>query len=333
MSFIRAPFFLWVGLRHFTKAGYERAKSTLWTDEERLATNISLQNQHIIITGANQGIGFDTSLQLAKRQATVYMVCRNEARGKAAVDRVRTESKNNDVHLRVCDVSSLSSINSFAKDFVSSGIPLYALVNNAGVLLDGDGKSVDGYEINFATNTLGSFALTHALYPALKRAASESTGSSPRVIFVSSGGALTENLEIDDLEAKQMNPYVDGTKQYARDKRRQIVMAEEFAKRWSRDGILVVSCHPGWVDTVGVQQSIPKFHSTFKTQLRNLEEGSDGIVYLCCAGKLIDGGFYLDRKVQAKHLPLAGTQHKQGDADKLMALLMDMVGKHSSVVE
>lgn len=81
-------------------------------------------------------------------------------------------------------------------------------------------ESADGYEINFATNTLGSFALTRALEPLLKSSAPS------RVVFVSSGGQYTAGLEVEDLEGKGMRKF-DATVQYARDKRRQVLCGGE----------------------------------------------------------------------------------------------------------
>jgi short-subunit dehydrogenase len=75
---------------------------------------------------------------LAKRGAKVIMVCRNEERGKAAVQQVQESSGNADIHLKVCDVSSTSAITRFVEDYNASGLPLHVLVNNAGVMASRD---------------------------------------------------------------------------------------------------------------------------------------------------------------------------------------------------
>lgn len=273
-----------------------------------------------MVTGANQGIGYQVSLELARRGLTCYMVCRNEARGQEAVERVRNATGNGNVHLLKCDVSSLEDIKSLADEYIASGRPLHVLVNNAGVMVHEDKNSVDGLELNFATNTLGSYALTRALEPALRRSAPS------RVIFVSSGGALTEKLEVDDLEGAKIRGSDKGTVQYARDKRRQIAVAERLARDWGAQGagIRCFSMHPGWTETEGVKTSIPGFYSAFKDRLRTLPQGADTIVWLAClkdATQLEDGGFYLDRQPQAKHLPLAGTKYAEHDVDRLMQKL------------
>jgi len=334
----RIPFFLYEGLRKFTRGGYEKAAASF---DPSIKTR-DLKGVSAMVTGANQGIGLQASLDLASRGSTLYMVCRNETKGKEAVEKVKEESGNTDVHLRLCDLSSLSSIFAFAKDFEASGKPLHLLVNNAGLMVHDGQRSADNYEMNFAVNTLGNYAITRALEPVLKRTAMSSGAAAGvdaknkpavRVIFVSSGGALTEHLELEDLEGTKIAQKKDfGTIQYARDKRRQLAITEQLAKEWANPAagaaaIHVFAMHPGWTSTEGVKASIPDFHARFKDKMRTLPQGADTILYLCLEDidKLKSGEFYLDRKLQSKHLPLAGTKCPEEEAKKLIATLDDII--------
>jgi len=314
---LRVPFFLWVGLRNFTKGGYERAARSFDPSiKER-----DLTGKTAMVTGANQGIGLQISLDLASRGSSLYMVCRSEQRGIEAVERVRTETGNSDVHLCLADISNLADIRKLATEYISSGRPLHFLINNAGVMVHENRLSAEGHDINFATNTLGTYALTKALEPVLRRSAPS------RVVFVSSGGALTEHLEVNDLEGDQLKGNKDrGQVQYSRDKRRQIALAERLARDWSGAGIGVYSMHPGWVETEGVKSSIPGFYNTFKGKMRTLSQGADTIVWLCAedSDKLVSGAFYLDRRPQAKHLPLSGTKYSEECVDTLIEKLDSM---------
>jgi dehydrogenase/reductase SDR family member 12 len=101
------------------------------------------------------------------------------------------------------------------------------------------GESVDGHEMNFAVNTLGTFALTHHLQACLARG-----GPGSRVITITSGGAYTAPLVVDNMEAARMQPF-DGMVQYARDKRRQIAMMERFAERLAVQRVGCYLMHPG----------------------------------------------------------------------------------------
>ncbi|PSC75392.1 dehydrogenase reductase SDR family member 12 [Micractinium conductrix] len=255
------------------------------------------------------------------------MVCRNEARGLEAVERVRADSGNQDVHLKVCDLASLAAIKALAADYLASGQPLDVLINNAGLMLHERTPSADGYEINFAVNTLAAFALTQALEPALHAAGGGGASDGARVVFVSSGGQYTEPLVVVDLQAEKMKKF-DGTLQYARDKRRQIAMAERFSEQWAAAGqrTRAYAMHPGWTETEGVKTSIPGFYNAFQSKLRNLQQGCDTTVWLCLqdATALQPGAFYLDRQPQAKHLPLSGTKYSAADVDRLWAALQPL---------
>ena len=304
------------GMRKFTRSGYERASKT-FNDED---LSIDMKGKHVMVTGGNQGIGYSAALALACRGATVHIVCRNKERGQQAVDALKKEAQNPDVYLHVCDVSSLGDIKKLATEYRQSGKPLHVLVNNAGVMVD-YAKSVDGIEINFATNTLGSFAVTRALEPVLKASAPS------RVIFVSSGGSLTESLVVDDLQGDKLKKDSNfGQTQYARDKRRQVVIAEQLAEEFAASKIFVCSMHPGWCDTMGVVNSMPSFHERFKSNLRTPAEGADTIVWLAMkdASTLEAGGFYLDRAPQSKHLPLSATGYSKEESMELMSKLAEL---------
>lgn len=320
MSALRSTLFLAKGLREFTRGGYERAAKGF--DNAAMERAAPLAGRRCMVTGANQGLGYQTSLELAKRGATLYMVCRNPERGREAVERVRQDSGNPDVHLKICDLASLAAIRALAEEWLAGGQPLDVLVNNAGHMLHERTPSADGYESNFAVNTLASFALTAALEPALHAAA-----GGARVVFVASGGQYNEPLVTDDLQAERLKKF-DGIKQYSRDKRRQVALAERFSERWAAagHGSRAYAMHPGWTETEGVKTSIPGFYSAFKNRLRSLQQGCDTTVWLCVedAAKLQPGAFYLDRQPQPKHLPLAGTKYTAADVDALWRQLEAM---------
>jgi dehydrogenase/reductase SDR family protein 12 len=334
-SILRTPAFLCTGLKHFTRGGYERAvtRGSGPEDVASMSDVATLKGLTCLVTGANQGLGFQISLELARRQGSVYMCCRNEERGKAALSLVKERSRNDDVHLVLCDVSSVQDIKKFSQEWIAARRPLHILVHNAGVLIhharrDGqvDRKtSVEGHEINFATNTLGVYALTKYLDPVLKSTGTPERKS--RVIVVSSGGAYTSGLEVDDLEGASLS--TDGSAYYARDKRRQIALAEYFDERWRecKDNVTMLAMHPGWASTEGVRTSIPGFYETFKDKLRTLEQGADTVVWLSVVpqDRLEGGSFYLDRKVQRKHLPLAFTGYSKDQVTKLVKNLEDLL--------
>mmetsp|Transcript_9877 Transcript_9877/g.24673 ORF Transcript_9877/g.24673 Transcript_9877/m.24673 type:complete len:325 (-) Transcript_9877:380-1354(-) len=308
--------FIFTGSKNFTKDGFIRQSAHF--DQSVMAKR--LDGKVCLVTGANQGLGLQTSEELAARGAHLYMVCRNAQRGQEAVEAVKAKTGNQNVHLKVCDVSSLESCASLAKEL--EGQPVHVLVNNAGVLIHERQKSADGYDINFATNTLGCFVLTLLLEKNLQQSAAS------KVVFVSSGGALKEPLDTKNLQNEDLSSY-DGIVAYSRDKRRQIALAERFAERWKGSNVFSYSMHPGWAATEGVRTALPGFSKYYADKMRDVKMGADTIVWLCLQddSKLENGGFYLDRQPQSKHLRWGGTQYTPQQVDQLWDKLTMMGAK------
>ncbi len=137
---------------------------------------------------------------------------------------------------------------------------------------------------------LGPFLLTAELVPLLR-----ATPDGARVVWVSSGGMYTQTLDVDALEMGDED--YAGATAYARAKRAQVVLAEEWAKRLRDDRIAVHAMHPGWADTPGLETGLPGFRTVLGPILRSPEQGADTIVWLAAAegpGR-VTGRFWLDR--------------------------------------
>jgi dehydrogenase/reductase SDR family protein 12 len=106
----------------------------------------------------------------------------------------------------------------------------------------------------------------------------------PRVVIVSSGGMLTQRLNLDDLQSEKAKKF-DGTTVYAQNKRQQVIMCEQYARKYPE--IFFAAMHPGWADTPAVRSSMPGFYEKMKGKLRSAEEGADTAVWLCAAERAI----------------------------------------------
>ena len=155
-----------------------------------------------LITGANSGIGYQAALELARHGAHVLLGCRNEAKGRAALERLLREARGTNAEgasaeVVQLDMASLASIRAFAAAFLGRGIALDLLINNAGVMaLPKRELTEDGFERQFGTNHLGHFALTGLLLPALLAA------PAPRVVTVASLAHRTGKIEFDNLQCE-----------------------------------------------------------------------------------------------------------------------------------
>ena len=260
--------FIVKGLSEFTIQGYEKAAKKF----NPLPTKV--ENCSVIITGSNSGIGKAALETLAKKNAEVHLVCRNQSRGEAAVEDIKSKVPDANIHMHILDVSDLESISKFVDDMRTKFSPT-VLVNNAGCMVHGHSKrlSKQNFEVNTATNTIGTYLLTKACVQKLEKL--------ERVITVSSGGMYTEALlenyclsKVDDVTKLEK----DATQVYAKNKRQQVVFTEELGKSYPK--IQFTTMHPGWSDTPAVREAMPDFHKKMEGKWRTPEQGADTIVYL-----------------------------------------------------
>jgi NAD(P)-dependent dehydrogenase (short-subunit alcohol dehydrogenase family) len=210
-------------------------------------TESKIPSQHgklAVVTGANSGIGWNTSLELARAGAEVVLTARTAAKGQDAVDRIQRQMPQARVRFELLDLASQRSVRAFVAKI--AGEPkLDLLVNNAGVMrLPHRLLTEDGFEMQFGTNYFGPFALTLLLLPALLRA------PSPRVTTVSSGAANMglRKINFDDLQwEKSYRPW----KAYCQSKLADLMLMLELARRSKTAGINLVSnaAHPGFART------------------------------------------------------------------------------------
>ncbi|KAA3477907.1 dehydrogenase/reductase SDR family member 12 [Gossypium australe] len=296
----RASAFGVYGYLNFTRNGFlEHSKKFKPEDME-----IRIEGKNCVVTGANSGIGFATAEALASCGATVYMVCRNKEKGETALSKIQSSTSNPNVHLEVCDLSSISEIKSFASRFSSKDVPVHVLVK---------------FELNFAVNVLGTYATTELMLPLLEIASPDA-----RVITVSSGGMYTTPLT-SDLQFSDGK--FSGAEQYARNKRVQVALTEKWAEMYKNKGIGFYSMHPGWVETPGVAKSLPDFNKWLSGKLRTSEEGADTVIWLALQPKekLVSGGFYFDRAEAPKHLKFAATRQSHAIIDSIVDTLHSLV--------
>ena len=183
----------------------------------------------------------------------------------------------------------------FASRFAEDHDRLDVLVLNAGALTHKYTVTGEGNELTLATHVFSPFLLVRALRPLLEAAAPS------RVIVVASGGMYTQPLDVAALDPDPAA--YDGTKTYARCKRAQVVLAEEWTRHLLGTGITANAMHPGWADTPGLRTALPGFSRVVGPLLRTPEQGADTIVWLAAAPEAADlsGLFFLDRRPRAKH--------------------------------
>jgi dehydrogenase/reductase SDR family protein 12 len=280
---------------------------------------VSLAGRTVLVTGATSGLGLAAAHRLARMGAALRIVGRDAAKTMAARDALRTDSGNADIEHYLADLSDLEQVRDLGAAVLERESRLDALVHNAGAMLATRTFSRQGHELSYAAMVLGPALLTDLLVPLLG-ATAEPDAQPPRparVIFVSSGGMYTQRLDVADPESEHG---YRGSVAYAKAKRAQVVLAEEWAARWRDRGIVVNAMHPGWAATPGVHASLPAFERLMGPLLRSADEGADTIVWLVAsdAARRTTGRFWLDRRPRSPyHLPR--TREAPGDRDRLAA--------------
>ncbi|KAI0524062.1 hypothetical protein KFK09_003426 [Dendrobium nobile] len=308
------------GFTQFTKSGFQEHSKKFKAEDMQ----VQMEGKNCLVTGGNSGIGFAAAEGLASRGATVYIVCRNKEKGEAALSKIQSTTGNKNIHLEICDLSSISEVKSFASRFSSENKPLHVLVNNAGLLEHNRVTTSEGLELNLAVNVAATFAMTELMRPLLEKAAPDA-----RVITVSSGGMYMAPLSTD---LQYSEPKFDGMTQYTRNKRIQVALTEKWSQIYDGKGIGFYSMHPGWAQTPGVAKSLPTFSDKLSGMLRTSEEGADTVVWLALQPKekLVSGAFYFDRAEAPKHLALAGTWSSHSLIDTIVDNLRSICSLPSS---
>ncbi|MER7203992.1 oxidoreductase, partial [Streptomyces sp. NPDC000188] len=189
-----------------------------------------------VVTGANSGIGYITARELARKGAHVVLACRSEARGTAALDRLRSEVPGAQAEFEQLDLGDLSSVRKFA-GARGSGERLDLLINNAGVMALPLGRTADGFETQFGVNHLGHFALTGLLLPRLL----DTPGA--RVVSVSSMFHVLSDIDIADLNSeRRYRRWIA----YGRSKTANLLFIHELARKLAARGsdVVAASAHP-----------------------------------------------------------------------------------------
>jgi NAD(P)-dependent dehydrogenase (short-subunit alcohol dehydrogenase family) len=254
-----------------------------------------MQDQVVLITGANSGIGKETTRALAHQGARLVMACRNLAKAEPVRQAIQEESGNSHIEVMPLDLASMASIREFAGHFTEQYQQLHVLLNNAGTFSMARQETLDGFELTMGVNHLGTFLLTHLLLPVV-----QGTPDS-RIINVSSNIHYQGKIDLDDLQLDRKR--YRGMNAYANSKLANVCFTLDLAAQLEDTGITVNAVHPGHVAT-NIWRIWPeeRWYQTLLIKIMNraaisAQEGAQPSIYLATSDEVRGvTGQYFDKQ-------------------------------------
>ncbi len=262
----------------------------------------------ILVTGATDGIGRQTALELLRRGARVIVHGRNRAKTLQVVDELTRETGSASVSPVFADLSSMAEVRRLADNVSAQVDRLDVLVNNAGVFLHERVLTNDGFESTFAVNHLATFLLTHLLLPKLE------LSTQGRIVTVSSIAHSRGKLDFSDLQSER---YFHGYTAYATSKLANVLFAYEMARRLSKSRVTSNALHPGVISTKLLK-------SGFGTTGASLVQGAATSVKLAVDPALdsVSGKYFADEREQAS----SATSHDRQLQTRLYDISAELLG-------
>lgn len=237
-----------------------------------------------LITGSTSGIGKATAASLAAKGAIIIVVGRNENKGEAIIDEIKTKMHNDNVFYEECDLADQSSISDFAYRINKNYPKIDVLINNAGCFTEKIQFTTDGIETQFGVNHIAHFLLTHLLMPSLNKS------DAARIINVSSDAHYRGTMNFSDLYFQEKYSPI---KAYAQSKLANVLFTYELDRRLKDNGnttITVNALHPGEIKTRIAEKNNNKLFGLgwrlAKPLMQSIEKGAQTSVFLASSKQM-----------------------------------------------
>lgn len=240
-----------------------------------------------IVTGANNGIGFETTIGLAEAGIHVIMACRSQGKAEAAKADILSQVPGASLDIMVLDLSDLASVRAFAEAFKARYRGLDVLINNAGILLYAAKTNGEGVELQFATNHLGHFLLTALLIELIP------DDPASRIVSLSSIAHKGANIQFDDLTCGK-----DPMAAYGQSKLACLLFGDELDRRLTAAGkaLKSVTVHPGGSDSGLFQELGDSEREAMKAQVAHLlhsnKDAAQPSLFAALSEAVAGGDFY-----------------------------------------
>jgi NAD(P)-dependent dehydrogenase (short-subunit alcohol dehydrogenase family) len=277
---------------------------TALSTADEVLRGIDLAGVRAIVTGGSSGLGIETARALTAAGAQVTLAVRNTAAGEAVADTIEKSTRAIRPRVVQLDLADTSTVTRCVATWEG---PLHLLINNAGLVTGGLERTREGWELQFATNHLGHFALATGLHDALALGASERDGA--RIVSLSSTAHMRSGVDFDDLHFERRS--YDPQLAYAQSKTANSLFAVEATRLWAGDGIVANAVNPGGVAT-GLQrnfttrqkESLDAAEAAGVFTYKTIQQGAATSIVAATAPQFAhSGGHYLDDAQEAHTVP------------------------------
>ncbi|MBL4592841.1 MAG: SDR family NAD(P)-dependent oxidoreductase [Flavobacteriales bacterium] len=212
-----------------------------------------------MVTGANNGLGKEITIGLAKNEVKVIMACRNIKKAESTKAEIIKTIPSADLEIMELDLNSLTSVRNFSKSFCDKHKQLNLLIENAGIMIPPFVKTVDGFESQMGVNYFSHFLLTNLLMPTLNKT------EGARIATTSSIAHEKGRIDFDNLNAEISYSKMGA---YSQSKLACLMFAYELQRRLEKTGskVIAISAHPG-VSKTNLFSNIPKLIQVLITPL------------------------------------------------------------------
>ncbi len=279
-----------------------------------------MQGKTAVVTGANAGLGFETTRALVNKGAKVLMLCRNPEKGEEARQRILLENPGSDLEVYQIDLSSQADIRRIGNQIREKEPVIDVLVNNAGTWISNLTFTEEGIEKMWAVNHLAYFLMTHLLYPSIRKA------DDGRIVCVASDSHFQwKRINFDDVFLQKR---YNGLRAYAQSKLANILFTYELDRRKPDDNVSTYAIQPGLVKTdIGLKHT-NLFHALAwkvrRSSGQTPEQGARCQVFCATAPEAKgQSGKYWDA---AKPKKSSKTSYEQDAWERLWALSKEQCG-------
>jgi retinol dehydrogenase-12 len=261
-----------------------------------------------LITGATDGIGKESAIEMAKNGYNLILIGRSKEKGKKVTEEIGKVAESIDIEYFVADLMLMKEVSRVADEVSRKYDKIDVLINNVGAYFAFRDVTEEGFERTFALNHLGYFLMTKKLLPLVEKS------DYKRIVNVSSSAHYGIDFEFDNMNGEKK---YSGFDTYKKSKLANVMFTYELAKRIEKTGITANCLHPGFVASKFGNNNNILWRSviSFAKLLMaiSVKDGAKTTVHLACSDEIsdINGRFFADCKVKQGSSKAKNEEHNK----------------------